>query len=269
MKKGIDKSNEKEYNEDRGEKKERYEKAMKLSEADFKQIIGVKKDTFEISVGGAVSEDKKVQGDSGYQGILKLHRNSETPKKKPKGGQLADDEKAENKRLSTERMLIEHVNAKVKVFKINHIYSYKYGVYDIVSQTLSSNQEILWRITDEEIEKEEIPNANSNNNAPQPDWVKDYFSKISDETKQAQKKQADFMNKLVNSLSGIVCDLATGMGGNLQRLLEAEAKGFQIVCTDIDRRILAMTRKNKKTDDARVFYIATDGRHMSIKNKGA
>lgn len=58
------------------------------------------------------------QLDSGYQGILKLHAKSETPKKKPKGGELTAEEKAENKRLSQERILIENVNAKVKVFKI-------------------------------------------------------------------------------------------------------------------------------------------------------
>ena len=58
------------------------------------------------------------QLDSGYQGILKLHIKSETPKKKPKGGELTAEEKAENKRLSQERILIENVNAKVKVFKI-------------------------------------------------------------------------------------------------------------------------------------------------------
>ena len=144
-------------------------------------------------------------------------------------------------------------------------YDIRYGVYDVVSQKLSSNQEILWRITDEEIERKEIPDDKSNN-AEQPDWVKDYYSKISVETKQAQQKQADFMNQLVNTLSGTVCDLATGMGGNLQRLLDAESKNFLIVCTDISKRILAMTRKNKKTDDSRVFYIATDGRYMSIKD---
>jgi len=58
------------------------------------------------------------QLDSGYQGILRLHGNSETPKKKPKGGELTAEEKAENKRLSQERILIENVNAKIKVFKI-------------------------------------------------------------------------------------------------------------------------------------------------------
>ena len=56
--------------------------------------------------------------DSGYQGILRLHQNSETPKKKPKGKELTAEEKAENHRISRERILIENVNAKIKVFKI-------------------------------------------------------------------------------------------------------------------------------------------------------
>jgi hypothetical protein len=56
--------------------------------------------------------------DSGYQGIAELHRNSETPKKKPRGGELTGKEKAENRRISRERILIENINAKIKVFKI-------------------------------------------------------------------------------------------------------------------------------------------------------
>ena len=73
---------------------------------------------YEDSVGSAVSEDVKVQCDSGYQGILRLHKNSEIPKKKPKGGELTANEKSENLRISRERILIENINAKVKVFKI-------------------------------------------------------------------------------------------------------------------------------------------------------
>jgi hypothetical protein len=49
---------------------------------------------------------------------LKFHKNSETPKKKPKGGTLTPEEKLENRRLSSERILIENINAKIKVFKI-------------------------------------------------------------------------------------------------------------------------------------------------------
>jgi len=56
--------------------------------------------------------------DSGYQGIADIHRNSETPKKKPRRGELTHEEKVENKRISRERILIENVNAKIKVFKI-------------------------------------------------------------------------------------------------------------------------------------------------------
>lgn len=73
---------------------------------------------YENSIGSAVSCDIKIQGDSGYQGILRLHKNSETPKKKPKGGELTSEEKAENRRISRERILIENINAKIKVFKV-------------------------------------------------------------------------------------------------------------------------------------------------------
>jgi hypothetical protein len=73
---------------------------------------------YENSIGSAVSGEIKVQGDSGYQGILRLHKNSETPKKKPRGGVLTADEKHENRRISRERILVENINAKIKVFKI-------------------------------------------------------------------------------------------------------------------------------------------------------
>lgn len=144
----------------------------------------------------------------------------------------------------------------------HHEYGFKYGVYDLVSQKLSSNQVILWRVTDEDIEREEAPAQN----VETPGWVKDYSSRISNETKQAQQKQSNYLKELYNSLSGTVCDLATGMGGNLRSLLNIENKNFNIVCTDIDKRILAMTRKKMKTDDERVSYIATDGRYISVKD---
>ena len=59
---------------------------------------------YERSVGSAVARYILVRGDSGYQGILKLHKNSKTPKKKPKGGELTAEEKAENRRISRDRI---------------------------------------------------------------------------------------------------------------------------------------------------------------------
>jgi len=73
---------------------------------------------YEVSVGEKVLECIEVSGDLGYVGILKLHKNSCTPKKKPKGGALTALEKAGNRCLARVRILIEHLNAKVKVFKI-------------------------------------------------------------------------------------------------------------------------------------------------------
>ena len=60
----------------------------------------------------------KINGDSGFQGICKYHKNSETPKKKSKKNPLTKEEKANNKCLARERILVEHINRKLKVFKI-------------------------------------------------------------------------------------------------------------------------------------------------------
>jgi hypothetical protein len=60
----------------------------------------------------------KLLADSGYQGIENFHANSEIPIKKPRGGELLPLEKAYNKSLSRRRVFIEHINCKIKVWKI-------------------------------------------------------------------------------------------------------------------------------------------------------
>ena len=72
--------------------------------------------------------------------------------------------------------------------------------------------------------------------------------------------------ELLKDLHGDVCDLATGMGGMLQMILESNNPNISIVCTDISKGILAWTRKIKQTNDDKVSYIATEGRYMSIKD---
>ena len=74
---------------------------------------------YERCIGSAVSADKKIQADKGYQGIVTLHRNSETPKKQLKGGHLTEAGQEENGRISRECIGIEHMHAKIKVFKIS------------------------------------------------------------------------------------------------------------------------------------------------------
>jgi len=60
----------------------------------------------------------KVVCDSGYQGIKDLHSNSETPAKKPRKGNLTREEKRENKRISKCRITIEHINRRIKRFRM-------------------------------------------------------------------------------------------------------------------------------------------------------
>ncbi len=56
--------------------------------------------------------------DSGYQGINKYHARSYVPRRKPRGGKLSQGEKEYNQELCRQRIGIEHVNRRLKVFKI-------------------------------------------------------------------------------------------------------------------------------------------------------
>lgn len=56
--------------------------------------------------------------DSGYQGLLKLHKNSRIPYKASKNHPLTPEQKLFNRELSQERIVIENVNARIKTFKI-------------------------------------------------------------------------------------------------------------------------------------------------------
>ena len=59
-----------------------------------------------------------ILADSGYQGIQNYHEFSLIPIKKSKKKELSEPEKAYNKALSRQRIFIENINAKIKVFKI-------------------------------------------------------------------------------------------------------------------------------------------------------
>ena len=60
----------------------------------------------------------KVIADKGYQGIAKIHELSETPIKKPRGEKLTKDQKKYNRQLNQLRVVVEHVNRRLKIFKI-------------------------------------------------------------------------------------------------------------------------------------------------------
>ena len=59
-----------------------------------------------------------IQGDTGYQGILKIHQKSKTPIKKKRGIDLTKEEKQDNHNHSSKRIFVEHVIGRLKRFKV-------------------------------------------------------------------------------------------------------------------------------------------------------
>jgi hypothetical protein len=66
----------------------------------------------------AIAPETCILADSGYQGLAKIHPNSQTPAKKSKHHPLTPEQKAKNRILSKKRILIENVICKLKVFRI-------------------------------------------------------------------------------------------------------------------------------------------------------
>jgi hypothetical protein len=59
----------------------------------------------------------KIIADKGYQGIAKIHKSSEKPMKRKKGKKLSKEEKQYNKLLNRLRVVVEHVNRRLKIFR--------------------------------------------------------------------------------------------------------------------------------------------------------
>ncbi len=60
----------------------------------------------------------KTLTDTAYQGIHRIHANSALPKKKSKKNPLTSEDKKNNQRLASERVLNENVIGVLKRFKI-------------------------------------------------------------------------------------------------------------------------------------------------------
>ena len=80
----------------------------------------------------------KCLADKGYQGIKKVHAHSQTPTKKPPKGLLNDEQKRANRELARERIVVEHVNRRLKVLWLRH------GQLSDSGWALSQSSSSLW-----------------------------------------------------------------------------------------------------------------------------
>ena len=65
-----------------------------------------------------ISPSIKVMTDTAYQGLSKIHQDSELPKKESKKKPLSKEDKKNNRKLSSERVINENVIGSLKRFKI-------------------------------------------------------------------------------------------------------------------------------------------------------
>jgi transposase len=65
-----------------------------------------------------LASDIELLADTGYQGVDKLHPNSQTPHKKSKLHPLTKEQKQQNKSLAVRRIVVEHTLRYLKRFRI-------------------------------------------------------------------------------------------------------------------------------------------------------
>jgi uncharacterized protein (DUF2344 family) len=73
---------------------------------------------FKDSLVGVLPDDISALLDSGYQGVNKFLPNALIPFKATKNHPLTDEQKAINKIISQYRIVIEHINRELKIFRI-------------------------------------------------------------------------------------------------------------------------------------------------------
>lgn len=107
-----------------GKKKNHTIKIQLLIDKESKEIISFDIDAgsvhdFEVfkKTSDKFRKDIKLLADSGYQGIKDIMPEAEIPHKKTKNKDLNDQQKEFNKNLSSKRVIIEHVNRRLKIFK--------------------------------------------------------------------------------------------------------------------------------------------------------
>ena len=76
----------------------------------------------------------RIWQDTGFQGHCPDGVTVRMPKKKPKGEDLSQEQKKENKRISSFRIKVEHAIGRVKIYRIvkERFRCYKFGFDDLV-----------------------------------------------------------------------------------------------------------------------------------------
>ena len=108
-----------------GKKKRHTQKTQIVADKESKRILCTafdkgRRHDFKLFKQSKVylKKESKCLVDTGYQGIQKIHSNSELPKKKSKKQPLTKEDKKQNQQISSVRITIENIIREVKIFRI-------------------------------------------------------------------------------------------------------------------------------------------------------
>jgi hypothetical protein len=108
----------------------RTKRVILLSEARAGKIHD-KRQLEEAGLVSNIPDEVSVEGDLGFQGLQKEFVNINLPHKKPRGKELSDQQKQENKELSSQRVVCEHAHAGIKRYNaVSAIYRNRVPDFD-------------------------------------------------------------------------------------------------------------------------------------------
>jgi DDE superfamily endonuclease/Helix-turn-helix of DDE superfamily endonuclease len=85
----------------------------------------------EDDIAGSIPEEIPIEVDSGFLGLQKQYDNIHVPHRKPKGGELSETQKEENRLLSSSRVVCENAFAGVKRYlAVSQIYRNRISDFD-------------------------------------------------------------------------------------------------------------------------------------------
>ncbi|CKL74720.1 transposase-like protein%2C IS1381 ISSpn7 [Streptococcus pneumoniae] len=94
------------------------EAGMDRVQADYTGMLGTVMNALVMADSLQQVGVQKILADSGYQGLMKIYPQAQTPRKSSKLKPLTAEDKACNHALSKERSKVENIFAKVKTFKM-------------------------------------------------------------------------------------------------------------------------------------------------------
>ena len=98
----------------------------------------------EADLVGYIPDEVAVEGDLGFQGLQNEFDNIHLPHKKPRGKELSDQQKQENREFSRQRVKCEHAHAGIKRYRsVTDVYRNRVADFD---DRLMLNATGLWNL---------------------------------------------------------------------------------------------------------------------------